>query len=424
MEVCYTTAQTITNNVNNQLIRPTARLSIAPRTKRSWQPLGLSPGLSKDTPESGIGVCCPSDPHRLPSITSRPPGLSNRVTATPSIHGSENILQEVLTATSLSPSRAAGIASFRAGGRGAAPQPNPSVPHLRAHLSPTDPGGWAALPPLPPPGAEQPLRPLEDPSEAAAEQEAELLREEDPGDLRERALCLAAQVQQRGPQKGDAEAEAEEDAPIGEGGLQVPPEPGRYPLVPPHPGRRRGAARGDAAPAPPGPAASPAPPPPRSPLLLPGLWLRSPPAADSASGTGDRRRLPGTGGAFLRRAVRYGTHGAHPEPPETSAHPRGGREPSEPPPPASPPGGVEQHRTQREVGSSHCAVRASLLRLHPTQQKTEQPPKPSLCCLSSVPVNKDNRSRQMQLKVSEPLLWIGRAVRWAVGVCAFWSWSG
>lgn len=75
MEVCYTTAQTITNNVNNQLIRPTARLSIAPRTKRSWQPLGLSPGLSKGTPESGIGVCCPSDPPQAPEHHLPTPGV-------------------------------------------------------------------------------------------------------------------------------------------------------------------------------------------------------------------------------------------------------------------------------------------------------------------------------------------------------------
>lgn len=62
-------------------------------------------------------------------------------------------------------------------------------------------------------------RPLEDTPEGAAQQEAELLREEDPGDLGQRAVRLAAQVQQRGPQEGDAQAEAEEDAPVGERGL-------------------------------------------------------------------------------------------------------------------------------------------------------------------------------------------------------------
>lgn len=67
-------------------------------------------------------------------------------------------------------------------------------------------------------------RPLEDAPEGAAQQEAELLREEDPGDLGQRAVRLAAQVQQRGPQEGDAQAEAEEDAPVGERGLQVAAE--------------------------------------------------------------------------------------------------------------------------------------------------------------------------------------------------------
>lgn len=151
------------------------------------------------------------------------------------------------------------------------------------------------------PGA---LRPLEDPSEAAAEQEAELLREEHPGDLGEGALGLAAQVQQRGPQERDAEAEAEENAPISEGGLQVPPEPRRHPLVPPHPraaerGRPRRCGSGAARPRSrcslgPGPAAALAP-------AFAGCdsgARGTAPATGSASGTGNRRRLPGPG---LRR---------------------------------------------------------------------------------------------------------------------------
>lgn len=82
-------------------------------------------------------------------------------------------------------------------------------------------------------------RPLEDAPEGAAQQEAELLREEDPGDLGQRAVRLAAQVQQRGPQKGDAQAEAEEDAPVGERGLQVAAEQPRHADVAAHgPGRR------------------------------------------------------------------------------------------------------------------------------------------------------------------------------------------
>lgn len=120
------------------------------------------------------------------------------------------------------------------------------------------------------PGA---LRPLEDPPEAAAEQEAELLGEEDPGNLGEGALGLAAQIQQRGPQESDAEAETEENAPIGKGGLEVSPEPSRHPFVPPHPGRWRGAVTEMRLP-------------PwcrsrcrsRSRFLLPTMWLRSPPS--------------------------------------------------------------------------------------------------------------------------------------------------
>lgn len=59
-------------------------------------------------------------------------------------------------------------------------------------------------------------------------------------DLGERAVRLAAQVQQRGPQEGDAQAEAEEDAPVGERGLQVAAEQPRQAAVAAHgPGRRR-----------------------------------------------------------------------------------------------------------------------------------------------------------------------------------------
>lgn len=77
-------------------------------------------------------------------------------------------------------------------------------------------------------------RPLEDAPEGAAQQEAELLREEDPGDLGQRAVRLAAEVQQRGPQEGNAQAEAEEDAPVGERGLQVAAEQPRHPAVAAH----------------------------------------------------------------------------------------------------------------------------------------------------------------------------------------------
>lgn len=97
-------------------------------------------------------------------------------------------------------------------------------------------------------GREVALRSLEDASQAAADQQAELLREEDPGDLREGGLGLAAQVQQGGPQEGDAQAEAEEDAPVGQRGLEVPLEERRHPGIPPPHPRRPGLPLGSRAP--------------------------------------------------------------------------------------------------------------------------------------------------------------------------------
>lgn len=62
---------------------------------------------------------------------------------------------------------------------------------------------------------------LEEPPHTAAHQQEELLGEEDPGDLLHRGPGLTAQVQDGGSQEGGAQAEAEEDAPVGEGLLQV-----------------------------------------------------------------------------------------------------------------------------------------------------------------------------------------------------------
>lgn len=62
---------------------------------------------------------------------------------------------------------------------------------------------------------------LEDSSQTAAEQQEELLGEEDPGDLLGRGPSLASQVQDGGSQEGGAQAEAEEDAPVGEALLEV-----------------------------------------------------------------------------------------------------------------------------------------------------------------------------------------------------------
>lgn len=73
---------------------------------------------------------------------------------------------------------------------------------------------------------------LEEPPHTAAHQQEELLGEEDPGDLLHRGPGLTAQVQDGGAQEGDAQAEAEEDAPVGEGLLQVLPQQ-RPQLLPP-----------------------------------------------------------------------------------------------------------------------------------------------------------------------------------------------
>lgn len=72
---------------------------------------------------------------------------------------------------------------------------------------------------------------LEDSSQTAADQHEELLGEEDPGDLLRRGASLAPQVQDGGPQEGDAQAETEEHAPVGEGRLQVLPQQGPQPLL-------------------------------------------------------------------------------------------------------------------------------------------------------------------------------------------------
>lgn len=64
-------------------------------------------------------------------------------------------------------------------------------------------------------------RSLEESSHAAPDQQEELLGEEDPGDLLHRGPRLTPQVLDGGSQEGDAQAEAEEHAPEGEGLLQV-----------------------------------------------------------------------------------------------------------------------------------------------------------------------------------------------------------
>lgn len=75
---------------------------------------------------------------------------------------------------------------------------------------------------------------LEESSQAAAHQQEELLREEDPGDLLQRGLRLTPQVQDGWSQEGDAQAEAEQRAPVGERYSPVAFEQRPDPLVQQH----------------------------------------------------------------------------------------------------------------------------------------------------------------------------------------------
>jgi len=64
-------------------------------------------------------------------------------------------------------------------------------------------------------------RPLPESPHGAAQEQEELLGEEHPGDLLQRGPGLAPQVLDGGPQEGDAQAEAEEHAPVRHGLLPV-----------------------------------------------------------------------------------------------------------------------------------------------------------------------------------------------------------
>lgn len=78
------------------------------------------------------------------------------------------------------------------------------------------------------------LRPLENASDRAADQQAELLGEKHPRDLTERWVCLTLQVQNCRSEKGNAESKAEEDAPVGQCVMGIPFEQGQDPLVDKH----------------------------------------------------------------------------------------------------------------------------------------------------------------------------------------------
>lgn len=81
------------------------------------------------------------------------------------------------------------------------------------------------------------LRPLENAADRAAYQQAELLREEHPGDLSQRGLGLTLQVQNGRPQEGDAQSKAEENTPVSQRVMGVPFEESHYPIIHKHLGR-------------------------------------------------------------------------------------------------------------------------------------------------------------------------------------------
>lgn len=60
------------------------------------------------------------------------------------------------------------------------------------------------------------LRLLENTTKRAANQQAELLGKEYPGNLTKCGVCLTLQVQNCGSKESDAESKGEEDTPIGQ----------------------------------------------------------------------------------------------------------------------------------------------------------------------------------------------------------------
>lgn len=78
------------------------------------------------------------------------------------------------------------------------------------------------------------LRPLENTTDRAANQQAELLGEEHPGDLAKRWVCLTLQVQNCRSKESNAESKAEENAPVGQCVMGIPFEQGHDPLVHKH----------------------------------------------------------------------------------------------------------------------------------------------------------------------------------------------
>lgn len=90
-----------------------------------------------------------------------------------------------------------------------------------------------------PDGSSWYLRPLENTTDRAANQQAELLGKEHPGDLTKCWVCLTLQVQNCRSKKGDAESKAEENTPVGQCVMSIPFEQSNDPLIHKHLGNNK-----------------------------------------------------------------------------------------------------------------------------------------------------------------------------------------
>lgn len=72
---------------------------------------------------------------------------------------------------------------------------------------------------------------LENATNRAANQQAELLGKEYPGNLTKSGFCLTLQVQNCRSKESDAESKAEENAPVSQGVMGIPLEQSHYSLI-------------------------------------------------------------------------------------------------------------------------------------------------------------------------------------------------
>ncbi len=83
------------------------------------------------------------------------------------------------------------------------------------------------------------LRPLENSTNWAANQQAELLGKEHPGNLTKCWVCLTLQVQNCRSKESNAESKAEENTPVGQCVMGIPFEQSYDPLIHKHLGHNK-----------------------------------------------------------------------------------------------------------------------------------------------------------------------------------------